>query len=215
GGWKGRRANRGGSPALPPPRLGRSPRRSRGAAPKRGGLGGKTWFPPRERAEGEGRSYETFFREEVEDRLRCVSVVLDLSRVAARGRIAQRIDLRQRTRLTRPLGLDPELSERHRFLRLGLRSHDSLQRRITRLVDRVRNGDDSRQWRFDHVVAELRLPLDRQLPTVMSDLRSLRHNGQAEAVRDRRPQHGTVRVAGLLPEQDQIRAFALERFGQD
>ena len=56
-------------------------------------------------------------------------------------------------------GLDAEVAERERVLRLLLRAHDPLQRRVARLVDRVRDGDDGRQRRGDHVVAELGLAL--------------------------------------------------------
>ena len=57
--------------------------------------------------------------------------------------------------------VDAEVGERERLLRLRLRAHDPLQRRVARLVDRVRDGDDGRQRRLDHVVAELGLPLHR------------------------------------------------------
>ena len=129
-------------------------------------------------------------------------------------RIVQRVDLGARALLAGAICLDAEIRERHGFLRLRLRAHDSLERRIPRLVDRVRHGDHRRQRSFDHVVAELGLTLDGQLPVRVRDLRRLRHDREAEAVCDRRPQHRAVRVAGLLPEQDQVRALALERLRQ-
>ena len=73
------------------------------------------------------------------------AVVLDLDLVALGGR-------RRRARgppcASRPsparVGLDAEVGERQRLLRLRLRAHDPLQRRVARLVDRVGDGDDGR-----------------------------------------------------------------------
>ena len=58
-----------------------------------------------------------------------------------------------------PLRFRADLTERQRLGRLGLCAHDPLQRRVARLVDRVRHGDDSRQRRADDVVPELGLAL--------------------------------------------------------
>ena len=58
--------------------------------------------------------------------------------------------------------VDAELGERDLLLRLLLRAHDPLQRRVARLVDRVGDGDDGRQRRADDVVAELGLALARE-----------------------------------------------------
>ena len=60
-------------------------------------------------------------------------------------------------------GLDPDVGERDGLLRLRLRAHDPLERRVARLVDRVRHGDDGGERRGDHVVPELRLALAREL----------------------------------------------------
>jgi len=48
------------------------------------------------------------------------------------------------------------------LLRLLLRAHDPLQRRVPRRVDRIGDRNNSRQRRPDHVVAVLGLPLARQ-----------------------------------------------------
>src|SRR6266480_2542896 len=96
-------------------------------------------------------SQRLFLQEELEDLLRARAVVLDLDRVAARGRIAERVDLRARASLAYFARLEPEVAERDRLLRLLLRAHDPLQRRVARLVDRVRDRDDGRERRLDHV----------------------------------------------------------------
>ncbi len=58
-----------------------------------------------------------------------------------------------------PLRLDADVCQRQRLGRLRLRSHDPLQRRVARLVDRVGDRHDGRQRSDDHVVAEFRLAL--------------------------------------------------------
>src|SRR6185312_13913314 len=62
-----------------------------------------------------------------------------------------------------PAGLDPDIADRDGVELLLLRSHDRLERRIPRLVDRVADGDDGRQRDLDGVVAVLGLALAREL----------------------------------------------------
>src|SRR6266568_5459902 len=54
---KGPRGEPGGSPAFSPRPSRRSQRRGGRGEPQRRGYVGETWFPPRERAEGERRSF--------------------------------------------------------------------------------------------------------------------------------------------------------------
>ena len=140
--------------------------------------------------------------------LRRVPVVLELARLAARRGVGQRDDLRLRARL------DAELRESQRFLRLRLRAHDPLQRGVARLVDRVRDGDHRRQRRLDHVVAELGLPLAARLAVGDRQLGDLRDHGPAQALRDRRPEHGAVGVCRLLAEEHEVGVLTLERGGE-
>ena len=107
--------------------------------------------------------------------------------------------------------VDAEVGRGEALLRLLLRAHDPLQRRVARLVDRVGHRDDRGQRRLDHVVAELRLPLHARLAVRDRELRRLRDERQAQPVGDGGPEHGAVGVARLLPEEDQVGAFALER----
>ena len=108
-------------------------------------------------------------------------------------------------------GLDPDVGERDGLLRLRLRAHDPLERRVPRLVDRVRHGDDGGQRRGDHVVPELGLALARELRSVDRQLGDLGDQRPAEPVGHGRPEHGAVRVAGLLAEEDEVRLLPLER----
>src|SRR5439155_13423370 len=108
-------------------------------------------------------SYQALLCEELDDRLRGVTVIVDLPGVPARRRLVERVDLRLRALLAGAVGLDAEVGQRERLMRLRLRTHDPLQRRVARYVDRVGDGHDCGQPRLDHVVAELRLALDRHL----------------------------------------------------
>ena len=49
----------------------------------------------------------------------------------------------------------------------------------------------------------------------MRHLRRLRHDRQAQPIRDRPRQHGAVGIAGLLAEQDEVGGLALERLRED
>ena len=89
--------------------------------------------------------------------LRGRAVVLDLDLVALRGRRCEREHRRPRAGGTGPARFDADVRERQRLGRLGLGAHDSLQRRVARLVDRVGDRHDRGQRRGDDVVAELRL----------------------------------------------------------
>src|SRR6266508_990500 len=60
--WKGRRGKPGGFPAYSPQPTGRSQRRGGSGVTERRGPVGETWFPLRERAEGEPRSSRNCFQ---------------------------------------------------------------------------------------------------------------------------------------------------------
>ena len=164
--------------------------------------------------EDERAHTQLLLHEEVEDLLRAGAVVLDLPALAARRRRAEREHLGLRPGLAGVVRVDAEVRERHCLLRLGLRAHDPLQRRVARLVDRVRDGDHRRQRRLDPVVAELGLPLDGRLAVGDGQLGRLRDQRQAQPVGDGGPEDGAVRVGRLLPEEDEVGAFALERLRQ-
>ena len=117
-----------------------------------------------------------------------------------------------RARFTDRVGVDPDVGERDDLLRLRLRPHDPLERGVARLVDRVRHGNEGRQRRRDHVVAELRLPLAGEAAAVDRELGDLRDHRSPQPVRDGRPEHGAVGVARLLPEEHELRLLPLERF---
>ena len=80
-------------------------------------------------------------------------------RASPRARRRVQRDHRRRGRLGAS-----DIHGRKRLLRLLLRAHDPLQRRIPRRVDRVRDRDHRRQRRADRVVAVLGLPLARSAP---------------------------------------------------
>src|SRR5439155_24054830 len=90
-------------------------------------------------ARGRPRSQELPLREEVDDLPRRVAVVLDLARLATRRRVADRQDAGARARLAERARVETEVGAGKRLLRLLLRAHDPLQRRVARLVDRIRD----------------------------------------------------------------------------
>ena len=138
--------------------------------------------------EDEGRHQTSFFSsEEVDDLLRGGAVVLDLAAVAARRRVAEREHLGLRAGLADVVGVDAEVGERERLLRLRLRAHDPLQRRVARLVDRVGDRDHGRERRLDPVVAELGLALHGRLAVGDRRARQPARRAAAGAARRRRP----------------------------
>ena len=140
------------------------------------------------------------------------AVVLDLHGVAARRRVVERLDGRLGAGLTD--AVHAEVGDGDCPLGLGAGAHDPLQRRIPGLVDRVGDGEHGRGRRLDRVVAELRLALAAHLPLGDLELGDLRDHGQPEPVGDGGPEHGAVRVARLLAEDDQVGALLLQRRGQ-
>ena len=102
---------------------------------------------------------QPLLRQERDDLLGGAAVVLDLARVAARRRVGEREHLGARALLAGLGGVEAEVAERELLLRLRLRAHDPLERRVARLVDRVGDRDDGRERRADDVVAELGLAL--------------------------------------------------------
>ena len=127
-------------------------------------------------------------REQIHDLLGGRAVVLELQRVAARRRAAEATHLRARAALSDVPGVQSQVGDREALLRLRLRAHDPLERRVARLVDRVRDGDDGRQRRGDMVVAELRLPLGVYRSILHIEPGHLRHERQLEVARQRRRQ---------------------------
>jgi hypothetical protein len=117
--------------------------------------------------------------------------------------------------LARLAGLHAEVAERELLLRLLLRAHDPLERRVARLVDRVGDRDHGRQRRLDDVVAVLGLPLASGFAVLQRQLRDLRDHGALEPLRDGGPEHGAVGVAGLLAEEDELRLLSGERSCED
>src|SRR6266540_2388214 len=165
----------------------------------------------RDAPEKRERSQKPLLREKVDDLLRAAAVVLDFHRVAARRRLAECEHLGLRAGFAELRSVDAEVRRADALLRLLLRAHDPLQRRIARLVDRVRHGDHRGQRRLDRVVAELRLPLHARLAVRDRQLRGLRHERHAQAVRNGGPEDGAVGVARLLAEQDHVGCLAFER----
>ena len=106
------------------------------------------------------------------------------------------------------------VADAERLERLLLRAHDRLQRRVARLVDRVADGDDGGQLDVDGVVAVLGLALaaQRALGDVhLDDLRQRRH---LQVVGDDGADRVALAVVGLLAEQDEVGALALEHLGE-
>ena len=110
--------------------------------------------------EDEGAHSELPLGEEVDDLLGGAMPSSSILRVSPRGggSFRRETTVRDPDSPTRPLRRPRSASETV-LLRLLLGAHDPLQRRVARLVDRVGDGDDGRQRRLDHVVAELGLPL--------------------------------------------------------
>src|SRR5687767_14992383 len=79
-------------------------------------------------------SYELSLREQVDDLLGGGAVVFELERVSARRRIAERANLRAGAALADVILAKPELGDGQALLRLRLRAHDPLERRVARLV---------------------------------------------------------------------------------
>ena len=104
-----------------------------------------------------------------------------------------------------------QVGDSEALLRLGLRAHDPLQRRVARLVDRVRDGDDGRQRRGNVVVSELRLPLGIDRAVLHLEPRHLRDERQSQPLGHCGAEHCAVRVGCLLAEQHEVGAFPLER----
>src|SRR5918996_3008850 len=98
-----------------------------------------------------GRSLEKLLVLEVGDDLvrRVAVLVLDPPALAARRRLAERVDLRLRSALAGLVRVDSEVAGTQGLLGLLLRAHDPLQRRIAWVVDRIRHRDDAGQGRLD------------------------------------------------------------------
>ena len=140
-----------------------------------------------------------------------VPVALDPARLAPRRRVEELQHGRPRSGVADRARVRADRGQVEHVLRLLLRAHDPLQRRVARLVDRVRDGDHGRERRLDRVVAVLGLPLAADRAVADRELGDLRDERAAEAIRDGRPEHGAVGVRGLLSEQDERRLLALER----
>ena len=98
--------------------------------------------------------------------------------------------------------------------RLLLGAHDRLQRRVARLVDRVADRDDGGQLDLDGVVAVLGLALAAQLLGVDVHLDDLRQRGHLQVLGHDRADRVALAVVGLLAQEHQIGALALERLGE-
>src|SRR6266508_391917 len=125
-------------------------------------------------------------------------------------RLAYRVDLRARAGLADLLGAKSEVGGRDRVLRLLLRAHDPLERGVAGLVDRVGDGHDTGKRGLDDVVAVFGLALDLRLAVRQLEARGLGDDREAQTIGDSRPEHGAVGIGRLLPEDDEIRAFALD-----
>ena len=149
--------------------------------------------------EDEVAQIEPLLGEELDDLLGAGAVVLELAacrRAAAESESAS-TSVREPAAPAWPAST-PEVGEREHVLLLLLRAHDPLQRRVARLVDRVRDGDDRRQRRPDDVVAELGLTLPGDGPSPASARRPARSAAAAAArrPRPRAPHRRSRRPAG-------------------
>ncbi len=106
----------------------------------------------------------------------------------------------------------PDLRGRHRLQRLLLGAHDRLQRGVARLVDRVSDGDHGRQSRPGRCRSRTR-PGARSAapPSATSILITCVSEGMPQVLGDDRTDRVALAVVGLLSEQDQVGALALER----
>ena len=107
---------------------------------------------------------------------------------------------------TSPVGLRVE--------RLLLRSHDRLQARVARLVDRVTDRDHGRQVDLDRVVAVLGLALADELAVGDVHLDHLGQRRHLQVVGDDGADRVALAVVGLLAEQDEVGLLGLEHLGE-
>src|SRR5204863_8807301 len=103
-----------------------------------------------------------------------------------------------RAGLADAVALDPDVAGRFGVERLLLRSHDRLQARVARLVDRVADADHGRQLDLDRVVAVLGLALAAQLAVLDVDLDHLGQRGHLQVIGYNRPDRVALAVVGLL-----------------
>ena len=142
------------------------------------------------------------------------AVALDAERLSPRRRVLQRKDGRARATFPDLAAVDAEVAEREHLLRLLLRTHDSLERRVAGLVDRVGDADHGRERRADHVVAELGLTAAVHCAVGHRQLGDLRHHRPAQPFGHRRPQHRALGVARILAEEDEVGRLTLEHGGE-
>ena len=146
-----------------------------------------------------------------------VSSVSSSSMIVAAGLRGRRLEVAAddlRAGLADAVGLDADVADADGVQRLLLGAHDRLQRRVARLVDRVADGDDGGQLDLDGVIAVLGLALaaQRALGDVhLDDLRQRRH---LQVVGDDGADRVALAVVGLLAEQHEVGALALEHLGQ-
>jgi hypothetical protein len=114
---------------------------------------------------------------------------------------------------TRP-GLDLDVRRAQGVQRLLLGAHDRLERGVARLVDRVAHGDDGRELDLDGVVAVLGLALAAQVAALDVHLDHLRQRRHPQVVGHDGADRVALAVVGLLAEEHQVGALALERLGQ-
>ncbi len=151
----------------------------------------------------------------LEHSLRDAFASVDDDRLVAFGRRCERQDARARASLPDRAGIEPEVHKREHLLWLLLCAHDSLERWIARLVDRIGHRNDAGKGRSDHVVAVLRLPPNGHGAVGDRKPGGLRDERKSEAIRDCRPEHGTVGLGSLLTEDDEIGLLALENAGEN
>ena len=112
------------------------------------------------------------------------------------------------------VGVDADVRGGDRVERLLLRAHDRLQRGVAGLVDRVSDGDHRGQLDLDGVIAVLGLTLAAQRLLLDVHLDHLRQRGHAEMLGHDRADRVALAVVGLLAQQHEIGALALERLGE-